>query len=212
MRVLNSCKKIISKKVNLIVATDDLRIHKFVKKNNFASIMTSKQCLTGTDRVAEVSKKIKFDIYINVQGDEPLIKSKDILKIIEAKKKFSNKVICGFSKLNKTENEQNKNIPKVVMNTNKELMYISRSSIPSSKFKKNKNNIFFKQVCIYGFNRNDLKIFSSTKKTPLEKIEDIEILRFLEKGKKVKMIQLSQKSYAVDTLDDIKKIEKLLKR
>ena len=97
------------------------------------------------------------------------------------------------------------------MNTNKELMYISRSSIPSSKFKKNKNNIFFKQVCIYGFNRNDLKKFSSTK-TPLEKIEDIEILRFLENGKKVKMIQLSQKSYAVDTLDDIKKIEKLLKR
>ena len=137
LRVLNSCEKIISKKINLIVATDDLRIHKFVKKNNFESIMTSKRCLTGTDRVAEVSKKIKSDIYINVQGDEPLIKSKDILKIIEAKK-FSNSVICGFSKLNKIENDQNKNLPKVVMNTNKELMYISRSSIPSSKFKKKK--------------------------------------------------------------------------
>ena len=152
LRVLNSCEKLY-KKINLIVATDDLRIHKFVKKNNFESIMTSKRCLTGTDRVAEVSKKIKSDIYINVQGDEPLIKSKDILKIIEAKKKFSNSVICGFSKLNKIENDQNKNLPKVVMNTNKELMYISRSSIPSSKFKKNKSNIFFKQVCIYGFNR-----------------------------------------------------------
>ena len=61
--------------------------------------MTSKRCLTGTDRVAEVSKKIKSDIYINVQGDEPLIKSKDILKIIEAKKKFSNSVILRVFKV-----------------------------------------------------------------------------------------------------------------
>ena len=58
--------------------------------------MTSKRCLTGTDRVAEVSKKIKSDIYINVQGDEPLIKSKDILKIIEAKKNFPIASFAGF--------------------------------------------------------------------------------------------------------------------
>ena len=92
-------------------------------------------------------------------------------------------------------------------------MYISRSAIPSFKEKKDKKLKFLKQVCIYGFNRNDLNLFSSfKKKTFLEKYEDIEILRFLENGKKIKMVKLSSSSYAVDTFDDIKKVEKIFKR
>ena len=75
---------------NIIVATDDLRIKKVVNNYGFKAIMTSKNCSTGTDRVADVSKKIKADIYINVQGDEPIIKAKDIKKIISAKIKFPN--------------------------------------------------------------------------------------------------------------------------
>ena len=82
--------------------------------------MTSKACKTGTDRVAEASKKIKAKIYINVQGDEPLINYKDILKIIKYKKKFPNHVICGYTKILKNENPKNLNIPKVAINKNDE--------------------------------------------------------------------------------------------
>ena len=68
-------------------------------------------------------------------------------------------------------------------------------------------------MCIYGFNKSDLNLFSRfKKKTFLEKYEDIEILRFLENGKKIKMVKLSSSSYAVDTFDDIKKVEKIFKR
>ena len=99
------------------------------------------------------------------------------------------------------------------MNKRSELMYISRSAIPSLKKKKFKRPKFFKQVCIYGFNKSDLNLFSRfKKKTFLENYEDIEILRFLENGKIVKMIKLNSKSYAVDTYSDIQKVENIIKR
>ena len=77
LRVADICSKVV-KKDKLFIATDDNRIAKKVSENGFNFIMTSKNCLTGTDRVAEVSKKISSDIYINVQGDEPTIRPNDI--------------------------------------------------------------------------------------------------------------------------------------
>ncbi|WP_440918176.1 3-deoxy-manno-octulosonate cytidylyltransferase [Candidatus Pelagibacter sp.] len=212
LRVLNACEPLSQKGTKTIVATDEKKIFNLVKFSNFRAIMTSKKCLTGTDRVAEAAKKIKADIYINVQGDEPLVNYRDIKKIIEAKKKFPNHIICGYSYLKKDENVNNKNIPKVILNKREELLYISRSPIPGSKKKLSKKHKYLKQVCIYGFNKNDLNLFSSLKKKMyLENLEDIEILRFLEIGKKIKMIKLSSQSYAVDTSDDLKKVEKIFK-
>jgi 3-deoxy-manno-octulosonate cytidylyltransferase (CMP-KDO synthetase) len=174
--------------------------------------MTSKKCLTGTDRVAEVAKKINAKIYINVQGDEPLINHKDIKKIINAKKKFPDHIICGYSYLKNDESEKNKNIPKVVLNNKGELLYISRSPLPGSKKRLSKKKKYLKQVCIYGFSKKDLVLFNSfKKKTYLENSEDIEILRFLEIGKKIKMIKLNAQSYAVDTHKDLKRVEKIFK-
>ena len=211
--VLHACKKLISKETKLITATDNKKIFSIVKKNNYEAIMTSGKCLTGTDRVAQVANKINANTYINVQGDEPLVSHKDVQKIIKAKKKYKNHIICGFTKLNHDENEKNKNIPKVVLNKKNELLYISRSPIPSSKQKPKKKIKYLKQVCIYGFNKSELKIFEkSKKKSQLEEIEDIEILRFLELGIKIKMILLNSKSYAVDVLRDIKKVEKVVKK
>ena len=207
LRVIEKCKKIIGKQVGLIVATDNEQIHKLVKDYGYKSLMTSKKCLTGTDRVAEVARKISANIYINVQGDEPLINPLDIKKIIKAKIKNPNKVICGYTDLNKDERVENINIPKLVLNKKKELIYMSRSQIPGFKNKKSKAK-YFKQVCIYAFNKKELLKFNSTKKTYLENLEDIEILRFLEKGYKILMVKLKTKIYAVDTKADLKKIQK----
>ena len=86
IRVIRKCIKAIGKQ-SVFVATDDKRISTVVKDYGYNYIMTSKKNLTGTDRVAEASKKINADIIINVQGDEPLIKPKDILKVIHQKRK-----------------------------------------------------------------------------------------------------------------------------
>ena len=211
LRVADICVKTV-KKDNLYVATDDMRIAKKVKENGYKFIMTSKKCLTGTDRIAEASKKIKSDIYINVQGDEPTIKPNDIKKIIKSKMKFPTHVICGYDKIHKFENPFSLNLPKIVVNQKNELVYISRLPIPGSKKKILKKD-YLKQVCIYAFNKFELnKFYSRKKKGELEKIEDIEILRFFEDNIKIKMIKLNSNSVAVDEKNDVKKAENIIKK
>ena len=135
LRVADICKKVVGNK-NLFIATDNKKISNVVNTNNYNSILTSSKCLTGTDRVAEASKKINSKIIVNVQGDEPTIKPRDIKKIIKAKKKFPNHVICGFDKISRFEDPNNSNLPKVVISSKNELLYISRSLVPGSKKKK----------------------------------------------------------------------------
>ena len=210
LRVADVCKKTIGQK-NLYIATDSNKIANKVKESGYEYILTSKNCLTGTDRVAEAAKKIKAKIYINVQGDEPLVNPRDIRKIINAKKIYPNHVICGYDKIHKLQHPRNLNLPKVVVNSRKELIYISRSLVPGSKkVKLNKN--YFKQVCIYAFNKNELnKFYSLKKKSEIEDMEDIEILRFFDLGIKIKMIKLNSNSVAVDEIADVKKAEKIIK-
>ena len=218
LRVADICSKVVGKS-NLFIATDSNKISKVVNNAGYKSLMTSRKCLTGTDRVAEASTKIKSKIYINVQGDEPTINPKDIKSIIKAKIQNPNHVICGYDKLNKLDNVSSSFLPKVVVNSKKELIYISRAVIPASK-KPNKDDSpinkginYYKQVCIYAFNSIELKKFySKKKKSNVENIEDIEILRFFDLDVKVKMVMLNSNSVAVDTIYDVKKAEKLIKK
>ena len=174
-------------------------------------LKTSSSCLTGTDRVAEAAQKLNAKIYINVQGDEPLVNPRDIRKIINAKKKYPNHVICGYDKINKLQDPKNLNLPKVVVNSKKELIYISRSLVPGSK-KIIKNKNYYKQVCIYAFNKKELKKFYFLKKkSEIENMEDIEILRFFDLGIKIKMVKLNSNSVAVDEISDVKKVEKIIR-
>ena len=210
IRTYNQCKKAVDKS-KILVATDHKKIFKLCKKNNINTIMTSKKCLTGTDRVAEVAKKIKKKFYINVQGDEPLCNPHDIKKIISYAKKYPNNVINGFTEIKDLNLFNSPHVPKVIFKNNGDLIYMSRAPIPS-----NKKKLLIKawrQVCIYSFPYKSLKVFSNfTKKTTLEKIEDLELNRFIEIGYKVKMIRLSNKSIAVDTRDDLKKVMSLIKK
>ena len=128
------------------------------------------------------------------------------------KKKFPNHVVCGYDKIHKFQDPKNLNLPKVVVNSKKELIYISRSLIPGSK-KTIKNKNYFKQVCIYAFNKNELKKFYSfKKKSEVESMEDIEILRFFDLGVKIKMIKLNSNSIAVDEIADVKKAERIIRQ
>ncbi len=207
-RVYEKCCLAVKKK-NIIVATDSKKIADHCKKKKLNFLMTSKKCLTGTDRVAEVSKKIKRDFYINVQGDEPLIKVEDLIKIINYAKRNPNKIINAMCSIKNRIDYFNSNIPKLVFDNSKNLVYMSRAAIPSNK--KNKFIKSYKQVCIYSFPRKMLKIFSNQKvKTLNEKIEDIEILRFIDLGFKVKMIEVSESSIAVDTKKDLMKVRRIL--
>ena len=200
-------------KKNVYVATDNKKIFNFTIQKKYKAVMTRKNCLTGTDRLAEVAKKVKANIYVNVQGDEPLVKPKDIEKIIKVKKKYPNEVINGYTKIKKNENPNNLNIPKVIFTQKERLIYISRKTLPGFKEKRKKVKAFYKQVCIYAFNRKELlKYGSYGRKSLCEEYEDIEILRFLEWDKPIRLVKTSVGSLAIDVPKDVKKFERLMKK
>lgn len=198
---------------NVYIATDDLRIKELVNQAGYQSVMTSNDALTGTDRLAEVAKKIEADIYINVQGDEPLVDPKDIINVIEEKKKYPYEVINAFCPINEHEDPESVNIPKVIFTEDKRLIYMSRSTLPGYKEESNVPQIYYKQVCIYAFNKDELIQYEEFgRKSALEKSEDIEIIRFLEWGQKIRMVSTMSGSLAVDIPEDIEKVEYALKR
>ncbi len=207
-RVWEKCIKLSPRKC-VVVATDDKRIFQHCDSKKINVVMTSKKCVTGTDRVAEVSKKIEANFYVNVQGDEPLVNPNDIMKVIRDFKK--NKITNCAATIIKDENElNNPNIPKIVSSKKGFMLYISRSNIPSNK-KLNQKKLK-KQVCIYCFSKDALSLYGvNSAKTQLEKIEDIEILRVLEHGIPIRVIDVKSSSIAVDTPEDLIRVKKICK-
>ena len=104
IRVAKLSAKAVGKK-NVYVATDDKRISHIVESAGFSTIMTSSSALTGTDRVAEAASKIDYGIYINVQGDEPLIDYNDIKRCINIKLQNPEYIINGYTKIKETEDQ-----------------------------------------------------------------------------------------------------------
>lgn len=186
------------------VATDDLRIQSVVVSFGGQVVMTSPQCLTGTDRLAEANLKLNCDFIVNVQGDEPLINPDDINTMIKAFLKSGN-VTNAMCRITSEEEFRSFTVPKVTFSKSGKLLYMSRSGIPLSKTGKYKFG--HKQVCIYVFSKEQLEFFSSNKqKSPNEQIEDIEILRFIESDFVVDMIEVKSGSLAVDVPEDVTKV------
>jgi 3-deoxy-manno-octulosonate cytidylyltransferase (CMP-KDO synthetase) len=187
------------------IATDNEEIQREALRIGSRCIMTSQNCLTGTDRVAEVANMVDADYYINVQGDEPLIDPNDIKSIVSELKECKYDVINGYTEIKMEEDYLNYSIPKVIFDQKGNLLYMSRAAIPASKSKKYSKA--FRQVCVYSFSKSALLEFSTlSAKTEFEEIEDIEILRFLELGFKVKMLEMSDASISVDYPSDLDKV------
>lgn len=198
---------------HVFVATDDERIAKVVRAAGFSALMTSADALTGTDRLAEAAQLIDYDIYVNVQGDEPLVAPDDIRRCITLKSENPDLIVNGFCWIGPGEDPASVNIPKVVANEKGVMVYMSRSPLPGFKDQKNAPARYMKQVCIYGLTRADLVAYAGFgRKSALENAEDIEILRFIELSRPVLMYECKSGSLAVDEPGDVRKVEdRLLK-
>ncbi|MBY5949931.1 3-deoxy-manno-octulosonate cytidylyltransferase [Algoriphagus marincola] len=199
-------------KQNTYIATDDDRIAKLVESFGYMAIMTSESAKTGTDRLWDFAQQINADIYINVQGDEPMVSPNDIQKVVEKKLTYIDSVTCGMLPISNEEDPNDINIPKVLVNKNSDLIYMSRLPIPGIKntSRLDKPN-YLKQVCIYGFTYHDLKSFGELdKKAPYENFEDIEILRFFDLDISIKMVMMEKETIAVDNPKDIERVEKAM--
>jgi len=199
-------------KEHVFVATEDERIVQVVENAGFQVLMTSGTALTGTDRLAEAAQQVNYDIYVNVQGDEPMVDPADIRRCIEMKSKYPDRIINGYCWVSENEDPANINLPKVITNEKDDLVYMSRAALPAFKDRANAPKHYKKQVCIYCFSRSELEVFAAFgRKSELEKAEDIEILRFLELGCSVRMIECHA-GLAVDVPNDVPRVEAELRR
>ena len=194
----------------VIVATDSIDVFNEVKSFGGEVILTSKEHLNGTSRIAEVCSKITdFEYIINIQGDEPLIEPEMINSLIEAfiqEKEL--KMVTLKHKILKKEDIENPNFVKVITDKNDYAIYFSRSVIP---YPRNEiDNIYYKHVGIYGYKREFVLEYSNLPSTPLETSESLEQLRVLENGYKIKVLETKYEIIGVDTQDELEKVIKII--
>ena len=201
VRTWRQCVKSVEAQ-HVFVATDDDRIREVCELNGIQVIMTSGDCLTGTDRLAQAATQVEAEVYINVQGDEPVFNSDHLDKLIEVIEARPGDVLNGVCSIGNESQYRSCSVPKAVMRPDGRLLYMSRAPIPASKA--DRFTKAWRQVCVYAFPKAALQAFAAhPAKTRLEEIEDIEILRFLELGWEVRMIPMSDLSIAVDNPEDV---------
>jgi 3-deoxy-manno-octulosonate cytidylyltransferase (CMP-KDO synthetase) len=194
-----------SKLINqVIVATDSREIFDCVNSFGGKVIMTSNKHKTGTDRICEAAKKIKSDIILNIQGDEPFINPKDIDNAIKPLlKDVSLNVSTLAVELKKNLNNVNK--VKVIFDKNNNALLFSRSIIPNN-FKSIANLKHYKHLGLYVYRKSFLLKFNKTKQTAIELAESLEQLRILWMGEKIRVVITRDDSISIDTKSDLRRI------
>ena len=205
-----------SKKVSefdqVYVATDDERIYQTCKDLDMEVIMTSDKHETGSDRVAEVATKVDGDLFVNIQGDEPVIRPEMIQQVISIFLE-DDSVYFGSLKKEITDPDEIKatSTVKVVTDDKGDAMYFSRSVIPSN-LKDGKLARVFRHVGIYAYKKDFLLNFSDMAQTELELGEGIEPLRAMEKGYKMRLKETEYSSIGVDLPEHIAQVEAVINR
>lgn len=192
----------------IFVATSDKEIEECCKKYNIPCICNKTNETTAAQKIAIESDNLDGDIYINIQGDEPLIDPGAIESIIDAMINDESLEYVGLkSKITNEEEFYDRNVVKVVVDNNNFAMYFSRSPIPY-EFEYGKA---YRVMGLYGYTKKFLQNFKNSEKSNLEKLEHgIEMLRVMEKGHKIKLIDTDYKSVGVDLKKHIKEVEKIM--
>lgn len=208
--VYQQCRKV-SEFAGVYVATDDRKIFDVCTELGIEAVMTSENHRTGTDRIGEVASKIDADLYVNIQGDEPLISPdeiQDLLKVFE-----DDSVYFGSLRQEITDEKELKaaSTVKVTVDCNQDALYFSRSVIPSN-LKDGVQAKSYKHIGIYGFKKDFLFKYISLPQSPLELGEGVEAMRAVENGYKMRIYETKHKSIGVDLPEHIKLVEAEMKR
>ena len=195
----------------VIVATDDMRIAECAFGFGAEVAMTSPKHRSGTDRVAEVAKKLRgFSHVINVQGDEPLVDPAVVAKLAATMAKDKKiEMITSASVFVPEDDLTNPNMVKVVLDREKNGLYFSRSPIPFVRADGVRPS-FYRHQGIYGYTTKFLLQFVKWKPGILEQAESLEQLRALENGAKIRVVLAKHAAVSVDTAEDARAVEKLL--
>ncbi len=191
----------------LWVATDDERIFSAVEDFGGKVTMTSPHHRSGTDRVAEAGSRLEADVFVNIQGDEPLISPITVDAICRCfLEDPTPQIVTAKIRLLEASDIANPNHVKVVCDATDRALYFSRSPIPYARSKA----LYFKHLGIYAYRAETLSRIASLKPSPLELSERLEQLRFLENGIPIQVVELSEEAVGVDTPRDVERVTPLL--
>ncbi|MBZ5513836.1 MAG: 3-deoxy-manno-octulosonate cytidylyltransferase [Acidobacteriia bacterium] len=190
----------------LLIATDSQEIQAFCRASGIPVAMTSASHRSGTDRIVEVMDREPADIYVNIQGDEPMVTSEHIELMLRPFRENPATRVSTLKVPIATEEAQNPNNVKVVTDGSGRALYFSRSPIP---FDREASGLarYYKHLGLYAYTAEALGMFSKLPPSELEQAERLEQLRFLENGIAITVVETAQDTIGVDTEEDLRKVE-----
>jgi 3-deoxy-manno-octulosonate cytidylyltransferase (CMP-KDO synthetase) len=193
---------------DVIIATDSDEIMNACQKHGWKALMTSANHRSGTERVHEISNLLAADIYLNVQGDEPLTRPEHVSSLLDVMKNPD--VLVGTLKTPAPPGDvNNPNAVKVVTGSNGKALYFSRATIPHDR--DNTHPSYFKHLGFYAYRKSALDRFVTLPESSLERSERLEQLRFLENGVSIYVGETRFDTVGVDTEEDLQRVEEILR-
>lgn len=193
----------------VIVATDSEEILRFCEQQRFAARMTSSDHRSGTERVHEISTAITADVYLNIQGDEPLTRPEHIETLASLMR--DPEIEVGTLKTPAADVDvNNPSAVKVVTASSGRALYFSRATIPHDR--DGVRPRYYKHLGFYGYRKAALDNFVRWPESSLERSERLEQLRFLENGVSIHVAETPFDTVGVDTEDDVRRVEEILLR
>jgi 3-deoxy-manno-octulosonate cytidylyltransferase (CMP-KDO synthetase) len=192
---------------DVVVATDSEEIMSLCRERGWHACMTSIAHRSGTERVHEISNSIAADVYLNVQGDEPLTRTEHLNGLLELMKNPAIEV--GTLKTPAADSDiRSPNAVKVTADIAGRALYFSRATIPFDR--DGTSPRYFKHLGFYAYRKSALDRFVAWPESSLECSERLEQLRFLENGTPIHVVETPHDSVGVDTEEDLRKVEQIL--
>jgi len=195
---------------DVLMATDSAEIQDLGKRVGLRVEMTSETCQSGTDRVWEIAQRVDADVYINVQGDEPLARPEHVQALVKLMQRGEVQVVT-LKTLCPAPDIHNSNAVKVVTDFQDRALYFSRATIPHDRDVLGGVK-YFKHLGFYAYQKDTLQQFPKLRTSELERIERLEQLRFLENGIGIHVAETPFDTIGVDTDEDVKRVEDALRR
>jgi 3-deoxy-manno-octulosonate cytidylyltransferase (CMP-KDO synthetase) len=194
---------------DVIIATDADEVMQLAQANGWKAQMTSSAHRSGTDRVNEVAQRVPADIYVNIQGDLPLLRPEQVEALLKPMQR-PEVMVSTVKTLCKPEEIGNPNAVKVVTEKNGRALYFSRSTIPYDRERAGSIQ-YFKHLGLYAYRNAALERFCSLPESKLEAAERLEQLRLLENGIDIYVEETPFGSVEVDTEEDLRRVEEFLR-
>ncbi|GBC93457.1 3-deoxy-manno-octulosonate cytidylyltransferase [bacterium HR15] len=194
----------------LYIATPDTEIMQAAESFGARAILTSHAHRSGTDRLAEVARRTDGEIYVNIQGDEPLLDPRGIDRAVQPLLDDPQVMMSSLYCLAQPHEYDAPSVVKVVLDQRGDALYFSRSRIP---YPREATDLpVYKHIGLYVYRRELLLQFAEWEPTPLERTEALEQLRVLEHGYRIRMVQFEHASIAVDTEADLVRVRQILEQ